>query len=70
MKKAAQAAKEVKYSITKTYITDSGLGGIFSLKFKKFENNLFYFQITNNGFERELRYTESHAKGKIREIIK
>ncbi len=50
---------EMAFDSAKKYKTDSGLGGSFSLKFIRQVNGIFFFRITNPGFEREITFTET-----------
>jgi hypothetical protein len=52
--------------IGELYVTDSGLGGVFTIKYKGVENGKHIFNVVNKGWEGEREYTDEQIADKIK----
>lgn len=57
----------MKYTNTKLYKTESGLGGFYTLEFVEKKGELFIFNVLNPDHEHQISYTEKQAEKNILE---
>jgi hypothetical protein len=58
-----KTAVEIReFSTEKKYSYPSNMGGLFTIKFVKYYNQIYYFNIINKDFERELTLTQLTIK--------
>ncbi|GEM_PF-4052405 len=51
-----------QFSVKKKYTYPSNMGGLFTIKFVKYNNEIYNFNILNMDFERELTLTQLTIK--------